>query len=498
MKFKHFLFILLFILFIFSACSDGDNDTSSSDSTGDNSTDTGTTDTEDTSDDDGDSMDTEGDDTTDGEIPLPEKTVSISKVYISDVNNLIFQPQNQQSSTMSLNVVDEESGIKTLENGELIDIEIEGGFGKTAIAGYAIKGSSLIKGAVSFQDSSGDITTCLIDQSNNCTEIKLTPQKTSKYINSPAFIEQSGMIYFRTKDKKLKVFNASAGLVDNSLLGNLEFLMIDIAENVDQFEIDNSNAIMYESLDEVILRKLDGTEILMDGDQWNGDNQLMMNADNKNFFIARKSGFTFYSQWGYFGNLFFDENGDPVTSHAQPIAWDSKMNQGLNGVYYAVNTNKSPSNCSRHNVRQIDYIICGNEVFKLGDAVTDIEKINFVWAGIEGDYTVRNIIANNEYLYLDMYSESLGGRLTRVDPENIECSHLFSASGSNMYNQDLGSMVLCQSLSNDLHDILEPSVDDLNVIIACSINGVIQIKNADTDNPIITETHGECSQIVSL
>ena len=433
-------------------------------------------------------------------------TTAISKIVLGNASNIVIQPSSPSLSMRSVmrSVIGSVStGLKTSVNGELIDIAIEGGFGKTPLKGYAIKGANLLKAAVTFKDGHGDITTCLIDQNDICTEIDLNPQKSSKFGNASYFIEKGGRLIYRTEDRILRSRNITPAPLGRmmSVSGDITS---DLAEDVEQFEVDASGDIMYESVyGDVTLRRLDGTEDLMDGGYWDGRNRLRLDAYNKKFFIGRSDrGFTFYTQENYFGNLFFDSNGDPVTSHAQSNDFWCYMGQvescpgGVfeNGIYSAINTNKSPSNCDLYFVGQKNLVVCLNEVFELGSATIDIKKIDFIWTGHESpsDYNLVRITASRQYLYYYSHSDFNGLRLTRVDLENHECVHLFSDSDS----------VNCSSLADTLYSIRELTVTPDNTLNFCGtrdgIDYIVQIIDADTENPITTEIEGECDQIVSF
>lgn len=403
----------------------------------------------------------------------------ISKINLSGIGNLIIQPQSAPSSKMYSVIGAVSAGLKTVVNGELVDIEIEGGFGKTPIRGFSIKGGNLLKAAVSFQDASGDITTCLVDQFNNCTEIALNPKKSSKFKNADYFIEKAGKLYYLTEDGILRsrnIISAPSGRM-LSISGDITS---DLAEGVDQFEIDASGDIMYESFGDVTLRHSDGTEILVDGGYWDGRNTLRLDAVSKKFFIGRQDrGFTFYSDQNYFGNLFFDVNGDPVISHAQPVAWDAKMNKGLNGVYFAVNTNQSPSNCGGHIINQKNIVICSNEIFVLGDSDNDLSEINLNYS-LHSIFNLQ-IVASLTNLY--MYSEDEFENPVKLSKEDV----FNSESNIVSVNYKINPGGLTVTPDNTLNFCGSRDGTDY----------IVQITNANT-TPIYTETPGECSSIVSL
>ena len=467
------LLVLLMSMFLVFGCADSSSSDSAAGIVDDGTTDGGTT--------DGDNTSSE-----------------ITKIHLGTSKVLVVRPQSSAIGKMLSTTGETESPLFTVQGKEKIDIEIDGGSGKTLLDVYPVKNAIDIKAAIPFKDEDGNITTCFVDQEDNCIEVSVDPQKTGKFLNSDRLIKIGSKIYTRTAGGAIRTIDLSAAT--GKLLSTAGDATADIIEDVDQYEITTSGDIMYESNSEVILRRNDGVEEYVDGSAWGGNNSFQADASLSSFFLARETdrSFMFYGGGGaniFFLNIYYNGSDDPVVSHAQPVAYAAYL-AGQNGVYTNIPTNKSPSVCSRLIVGSKNLMICQNEVFELGSDTVDLKKIDFVWAGHESpsDYSLVRSTASSNYLYYYDHSDFNGVRLTWIDLENNQCRHLFSSANSTN----------CVALSSTLYTISQLTVTSDDTINFCgqkqsdSTDYIVQITGADTSSPTISETPGECSSIISF
>ena len=321
----------------------------------------------------------------------------------------------------------------------------------------------------------------LVDKSDKVHKLRVCPKKSHRLKNAPEFYEE-GSLYF----------------VDESS----DLVAMDVSDDVSG---DIYSAVENDVLQAVRGKNGDWMIAYVNGQvkHVTGDAKTRMNANlpswpvdaevNK-LFMTNKNGFFFRSD-GYHCN--------------SAVFWRAEWNAGALSVTSAHANNNAqvcfypysnPDICSLNEVGNQELLTCGEYVYRLGDAANDVEAISFIWAGHFTGTNVK-IAIGSQYLYYfshdyDLSTSDNGARLTRIDPQNSTCKHLFSRDNT----------ATCTGIVSQTEYIIdELTATDDDIVRFCgnrigsNQKYLVEILNAGTASPTIRETPiNVCEQLANL
>ena len=403
--------------------------------------------------------------------PADKITVAPFTVDLAGLNNLVVQSAvNPDLSVSYVNYASYSGGnLFTNSSGALIEVVIPTGLSVKKV--YDIEGSSNI--AISFYvDSTDDtqhVVTCVLDDLGLCDPLEYEPRKLSNLGNSPYF-QKVGTDILHLEANNLIQASMVSGLSKSVSLSTIQGVVSQISINSNgHMMIDNGTQIRLSAVSDIIIPD---TEVVS-----NSDYMAELFPNVKKYFIPHKGGFLVK---GGINNDFYrisENNGTLDIRFTQHNAYDQYVNVG--GGFNRIFNMNGLSGCTANIVQDEDIMICQYKVYNLGDASNDIEEYEFNWFEHNAIYdrSAVIILADNNFIYFFSGSDVGSGKLTRVDFKNTQFSHIFASPGPT-YN------ILSGSINGDVYR-------------GCTENSILEIANVSTA-PIITETTGECSQIVSF
>lgn len=412
------------------------------------------------------------------------------ELQIGSADNIFIGSAGSSSPSQSMFFVQStavsDSGVMTIDStGDIQTINAKGGQGKLIKKFLKIrkkdKQNSKLKAVFKSWDSAAQQYEChLVDQSDKVHKLRGCPIKSHRLKNAPEFYED-GPLYF----------------IDQSL----DLIGIDISQDISG---DVYNVVKNDVEQAVRGKNGDWMIAYVSGQvrHVTGDTETRMNAnipswyvdaEVNRFFMTNKEGFFFRSDGHWCNNTVFYRAS---WSQSQLSVTSAHVNNNVQVCFYPYS---NPDICSLNEVGNQELLICGEYVYRLGDAANDVEAIDFVWAGHVSALSINHIktVVSNNFVYHYTQGSETIARFSRIDLSNQACQRIF----------DEGSRVpICVSpFLNNMYSIdqLTAASDDTVRFCGNRIGStqkyLVEIKNAGGASPTIRETTVDiCEQLANL
>jgi hypothetical protein len=407
--------------------------------------------------------------------PFIIPTFTISE--IPNIDNLIVAdvvPVNS-SNLQALFAVQESGNVFTNDNGEIIEVELPPGF--LVKKPHKIEnGNSPGIALTLYLDTTGDsaVVTCVLTETGLCDPEEYEPRKMSGLGNSPFFHEFGNKRRYLTGDK----------FITHDLVTG-EKIEIDFPGN-GQVSINNGNGHMM--IFDGIKTVLSGNSDIEIPETNAADSYFIGTVHNlrlneTKFYIPHKSGFMVKgSDYNDFYRV-LDNSGDLDVRMAQQNAYYQYVNVG--GGFNRIFESGSLINCTSHIVGEDDIMICDEKIYLLGDASNDILDKNINYSGhYIYDLTIK--AGNSVYFY--------------SKNNNDGSEDFFRLSKEDVVNEVSTTITENYKIVPECFDVNKAITDSIDIgayRVSDNVQVVLKIINANT-TPEITETIGQCDQIVSF
>jgi len=421
--------------------------------------------------------------------PSPVTSDEFSALHLGSADNVMLGAANGPSaSAFALHSTVQNSGVSTVDaTGSIQDVTGDGLKNKRIEKFLKIKKNSAqtskIKAALKLYDSDKKLWEChFIDKNDKAHKLKKCPKKSHRLKEAAVFYE----------DHSLYFVDESADLIKLDISDDVSRDAYQVVKNNVQQVVRGKNGDWMIAYSNGQVKHVNAT----------GDIETRMddilptapdNAEANKLFMTNKNGFFFQGDghWcnsAVFFRALWNQNQISVTS--------AHANDNAQVCFYPYS---NPNICSLKQVADKELLLCGEYVYQLGYASNDTKAVDFLWTGLAGGNI--KIVVSSQYIYYfshdyDSSTSDNGARLTRIDPQNSTCNHLFSRNNTT-------TCVGIVSETEYIIDQLTATPDDIVRFCGNRVGStqkyLVEIKDAGGASPTSRETPIErCDQLENL